>query len=211
MTRQRFGIGNEVAATPAKRSPRCVPLRRPASLLGRFSRGLCLLLPLLAAPASAFDVDAYRELAMASVRQLSTGVAGDIDELIAIQEQLMVLGLEGGVDYMLENPEDSEPLRLVILNAEQMKSMKLVTLVDQWQNGQFLAKKGINQDDLDHFGPIMSLMDSIIQPAFAYLCVKEYKRTGDSELLANARTKLLEISERITLFTPEDVQTAQSQ
>lgn len=162
-------------------------------------------------PASAFDVEAYRELAMVSVRQMSMGVAGDIDELMSLNEQLMVLGLEGGVDYLIENPEGSAPLQWVILNAEQMKSMSLAAIEDQWQKGRFLAKKGINKGELDHFGPIMSLMDAIIQPAYAYLCLKEYKRTGDAELLSVARTKLLEISERVTLFADEEIQTAESQ
>jgi hypothetical protein len=186
---------------------------RKSTVSGRLIRSILALCALmsLSLPASAFDVDGYRELAMVSVRQLSTGVAGDIDELMALNEQLMVLGLEGGVDYLIENPEDSAPLQLVILNAEQMKNMSLATLEDQWQKGKFLAKNGIKKSELDHFGPIMSLMDAIIQPAYAYLCLKQYKRTGDAELLSDARTKLLEISERITLFADEEMQTAQSQ
>ena len=191
------------------RSPKVRQVTPPTRFMATlFALGLTLF---TTPSALAFDVDTYRELAMVGVRQMSTGVAGDIDELMALNEQLMVLGLEGGVDYLVENPDDSTPLQLTILNAEQMKSMSLATIEEQWQKGKFLAKKGIDQGALDHFGPIKTLMDAIIQPAYGYLCVKEYKRTGNAELLSIASTKMLEISERITLFADDEDQTADAQ
>lgn len=145
----------------------------------------------------ALDVEQYEHLANNTIRQMNSGVVGDIDALIAVQEQLMVLGMEGGIDYLQKNPKGGTPLKLVIENAENMKSLTLEEIEALWHGGEFLKKKGIDPEKIDHFGPMMSLMDSVIHPATSYLLIKEYKRTGNPDLLARVKAELFEVMEHI--------------
>lgn len=154
--------------------------------------------------AFALDAHQYEEIAGKTIRQMNSGVAGDIDAMLAMQEQLMILGLEGGVSFLQENPEGGTPLKLVVENAESMKSLTLDEIETLWHEGEFLRKKGIDPDTIDHFGPMMSLMDSVIHPATSYLLIKEYKQTGNPELLARVKAELFEVLEHIKHIHSDD-------
>ena len=114
----------------------------------------------------------------------------------------MVIGMEGGITYLQESPEGGQPLQHVILNAENMKNLTLAQIEDLWHGGGYLKSKGIDPEKIDHFGPLMSLMDSVIHPATSYLLLKEYKRTGDSSLLVRVKAELLEVLEHIKHVQP---------
>lgn len=162
----------------------------------------------LANGVQALDVETYEKYAMNTIRQMNSGVVGDIDAMIAVQEELMILGLEGGVDYLQRNPEGGKPLALVLENAEDMKSLSLDEIEAQWHEGGFLKKKGIDPEKIDHFGPMMSLMDAVIHPATSYLLMKEYKQTGNPDLLVRVKAELFEVLEHVKHVDekPNDVQ-----
>jgi hypothetical protein len=147
----------------------------------------------IAVPAQALDFDNFRKLAQDTIRQMDMGVVGDIDAMIAIQEELIVIGMEGGVDYLQQSPADGQPLQITIMNAERMKEMSLDEIEAQWHEGAYLAKRGIEKDKIEHFGPVMSLMDTVIHPATSYLALIEYKHTGNPEMLARAKAELEEV------------------
>ncbi|MDH5544601.1 MAG: hypothetical protein OEZ43_03345 [Gammaproteobacteria bacterium] len=147
-------------------------------------------------------MDTYRSLANNTIRQMNMGVVGDIDAMIAAQEELMVVGIEGGVSYLQSNPQGGTPLQLTILNAEGMKSLTLDQIETLWHGGEFLKSKGIDPDKIDHFGPMMSLMDAVIHPATAYLLLKEYKISGNTDLLARVKAELLEVLEHVNHVEP---------
>ena len=161
----------------------------------KYGIGFCFFL--VAFNVAALDVVAFNKIANDTIKQMNSGVVGDIDSLIAMQEQLMVLGMEGGIDYLQENPKDAQALIYVIENAEKMKALSLEEIEDLWHGGNYLRGKGINPEDIDHFGPTMSLMDSVIHPATSYLLIQEYKRTGNTDLLARVKGELFEVLEHI--------------
>ena len=156
----------------------------------------------LSASAYALDINTYRQVANDTVRQMNMGIVGDIDAMIVKQEQLMILGIEGGVSFLKENPDGGQPLQHVILNAEGMKGLSLTQIEALWHGGEYLRSKGIDPDKIDHFGPMMSLMDTVIHPATSYLLLKEYKRTGNSDLLVRVKAELLEVLEHINHIQP---------
>ena len=168
--------------------------------------GLGLGLFLMAFNASALDVETFNKIANDTIKQMNSGVVGDIDTLVAMQEQLMVLGMEGGIDFLQERPKDAQALIYVIENAENMKNLSLDEIEDLWHGGSYLRSKGINPEDIDHFGPTMSLMDSVIHPATSYLLIKEYKRTGNTDLLARVKGELFEVLEHIKHVKPSPMQ-----
>jgi len=165
----------------------------------------CLIFGLSGA-APALDVRTFNKLAKDTIRQVNMGVVGDIDALIAVQETLMALGVEGSVKYTQENRSESKPLLIVIQNAEKMRNLKLNEIEKQWHEGEFLRNKGVNMDELNHFGAMNSLMDTIIHPATSYLLLKEYKQTGDASLLARVKGELVEVLEHVKHVNDDSVQ-----
>ena len=153
-------------------------------------------------PAFALDVDSYNRLANETIRQMNMGVVGDIDAMIRRQEELMVIGMEGGIAFLRENPQGGVPLQHVILNAENMKNLSLDDIEALWHEGGYLKGKGIDPEKIDHFGPLMSLMDSVIHPATSYLLLKEYKKTGNRDLLVRVKAELFEVLEHIKHIEP---------
>ncbi len=156
-----------------------------------------LVLLIVTANANALDTTTYKQLAGDTIRQMNNGVVGDIEAMMAVQEQLMLLGMEGGIEFLQQNPQDGAPLQLVIENAENMKRLSLDEIDTLWHGGEFLRSKGIDPEKIDHFGPLMSLMDAIIHPATSYLLLKEYKQTGNSALLERVKAELFEVLEHI--------------
>ena len=158
--------------------------------------------------AMAMDVAQYNALADLTIKQAATGVAGDIDAMIARQERLVRLGIEGSLQYLRSNPKDAAALRLTVQNAKNMMSMTLDEIEELWHQGKYLLSRGIDPEKIDHFGPLMSLMDSIIHPATSYLALKAYKQSGDPDLLARARAELIEVVEHVRHIQPMDTATA---
>lgn len=163
---------------------------------------ICLSLFIPALPVQAMDVQSFRDLANDTIRQMNMGIVGDIDALIAQQERLMIIGVEGGVTFVQQNARGSAPLQHVLLNAEKMKNLSLDEIEVQWHGGEYLRSKGIDQEKIDHFGPMMSLMDSVIHPATSYLLLKEYKMTGNPDLLVRVKAELLEVLEHVNHVQP---------
>lgn len=147
--------------------------------------------------AAAMDVAGFTRLAQFTVKQLNTGLVGDIDDLIAKQEQMIQLGIDGATDYAQKNPEHAKLLRTVVANADAMKKMTLEEIEAQWHEGAYLKKRGMDPEKLDHFGAVSNLMDAVIHPATSYICLTLYKKSGDSELLARANAELVEVIEHV--------------
>jgi len=145
----------------------------------------------LFSPSYALDVNEYRKIAEDTIRQMNMGIAGDIEVVIAMQEKLMILGIEAGVEFLQNDSDNGRPLQLVIVNAENMKTLSLARMEELWVQGKFLKDKGFNPEDLDAFGVMATLMDSVIYPATAYVALEEYKNTGNPELLIRVKTELL--------------------
>lgn len=151
------------------------------------------LLVLISQAAAAFDAAGFTALANQTIRQANMGVAGDIDELIRMQEAMIEMGVQGIEGYVANNPRHAKLLRAVAANAETMKRLSLDDIEAQWHQGEYLDSRGLGHEDLDHFGPVVSLMDAVIHPATAYICLTQYKETGDSTLLARASAELVEV------------------
>jgi len=157
----------------------------------------------LVSVAQAMDIEGFKKIANDTIRQIDMGVIGDIDALMAQQEQLMVIGVEGGVEYLQQNPAGGRPLQLTILNAQDMKDLSLDEIETQWHQGKFYESKGIDRDKIDHFGPLMSLMDAIVHPATSYIALREYKKTGKVELLQRAKSELVEVLVHVAQLSPD--------
>ncbi len=153
----------------------------------------------------ALDDKMFHKLADYTIRQVDMGIIGDIDALLAIQEQLINIGREGGAEYLKSGKEKNpEALRLVLENAEKMKNLSLDEIETLWHEGNFLKSKGIDIHEIEHFGVMNNLMDAVIHPATSYILIKEYKKTGNSDLLQQVKAELIEVLEHIRHIDDEN-------
>lgn len=144
----------------------------------------------------ALDVNTFQKLANYTIRQVNMGVIGDIDALLVMQEQLIKIGEEGGAKYLKTCEENNpEALILVLENAEKMKNLTLEEIESFWHEGNYLKSRGIKVEEIDHFGVMNNLMDTVIHPATSYILIQEYKKTGNSDLLQQVKAELIEVLE----------------
>lgn len=148
--------------------------------------------------AQAIDSERYIKLANASIQEANGGFIPNINQLIKIQQTLIEIGIAGSKEYIRSNPQHADILTEVVNSAESMMNMSLEEIEDQWHQGKYMRAKGFDLDKLDHFGPLFSLMDSIIHPATSYISLKEYKRTRDTQYLGRASAELIEVVEHVS-------------
>ena len=153
----------------------------------------------LATGAYAMDVATFKKLAKDTIRQAMSGSIKDIDKLIAQQEKLFDIGVQGCREYAAtaKNPKDVKIMNLVIKNADKMKAMTLDEIEGAWHEGGVLNKNGIDFDTTDHMGAAISHMDTVVHPATTYIALKEYKKTKDRDLLDQVKDELSEVLEHI--------------
>jgi len=159
-----------------------------------------LLLFLCSSYTLALDIQRYNQHAEDSIRMIRDGRI-DIQHLITLQEQLIRLGVTAIKTYGDRAKPHATMLREVAANAERMKNMSLTDIEQQWHRGGFLKTKGYSIDALDHFGAVNSLMDAVIHPATAYICLKNYQQHPDQALLDQVVAELTEVMEHIK-FVP---------
>lgn len=147
--------------------------------------------------ASAMDAVLFTKLANQTIEEVRGGFVTDINRLIAMQKQMLELGVEGGKRYIQRHPEHRDVLSTVIDNADSMLMMSLEQIEEQWHQGKFMRSQGFDLDKLDHFGELFSLMDAMIHPATSYIALKEYKRTRNANFLSRASAELVEVVEHV--------------
>lgn len=152
---------------------------------------------LVSIPANAMDVAGYKKIANATIKQALSGSVTDIDKLIADQEKLVAMGVAGCKEYAKKAPKDAKIMKIVVDNADKMMAMTLDEIEPAWHEGEVLAEHGIDFDAIDHFGAALSHMDTVVHPATSYIALKEYKKTGDEELLEQVKDELSEVLEHI--------------
>ncbi|MEE8431405.1 MAG: hypothetical protein V3S16_09160 [Candidatus Desulfatibia sp.] len=156
----------------------------------------CALIAFMGTSSLAFEKEAFEKLAKDTIKQVISGSIADIDGLIAIQEKMIALGVEGCKMYVSKAPDakDKKIMELVIGGAEKMKGMTMDEIEEAWHDGGVLGKNGIDADSIG-MGQTMSLMDSVIHPATTYIALKEYKKTKDKALLDQVKDELTAVLE----------------
>jgi len=93
--------------------------------------------------------------------------------------------------------EEIKVMQLVIDNAPSMGSMSLADIEAQWHEGAFTKANGVDISGFDHFSEVLSHYDTIVHPATAIICLKQYKVFGDEALLEQVQDELTEVNEHI--------------
>lgn len=141
----------------------------------------------------AMDVDTYIDVAKQTVGKVKKGKVKDVDKLIAQQEELIRLAIEGALQFAEENPESRKMMHLVVLNSERMKHMSLDEIEKAWHGGEYMKAHGIDINELAHTDAAMNFYDAVVHPATAFIALSEYKDSKDPELLSQVENELTEV------------------
>jgi len=146
-----------------------------------------------------FDKKTYVKIAKKNIGRILTGKV-NADVMLSDMEKLVDLGIEGCKEHMSE-PEtpknEVKMLSTLIDNSGKLTSLTLEQIEEQWHEGGVLKNKGIDIGTMDHFDEAMCHYDSIIHPATAIICLKEYKKTNNEELLDQMKAELAEVAEHM--------------
>jgi len=148
---------------------------------------------------SQFDKKAYAKIAKKTIgRVISNNI--DVDKMSADMEKLVALGVSGCKEYM-GNPEtppaEVKVMKITIENADKMKSLTLDQIETQWHEGGVLKANGVDIGKFDHFDEVMCFVDTVVHPATAIICLKEYRKTKNAELLQQIQDELAEVVEHL--------------
>ena len=151
-----------------------------------------LMLQGLALPSYAADMTKYQKLAQDTIEQAKQGRIRDIDQLIAVQDQLIKIGVDACNEYAEKHPKSKKILELVTTSAGTMKQLSLHEIEEKWHEGGELKKHGYAIKD-DHFGQVGNLIDAVIHPATSFIALNRYKKDNKPEHLDQVVAELSEV------------------
>lgn len=144
-------------------------------------------------PAIAMDTATFKKIANNTIQTVLSGSVSDVDALIADQEKLIAIAIKGCKEYAKKAPKHAKFMKLVIDNADKMTQMTLDEIEPAWHDGEFVNESGIDFDAIDHFSPALSHMDAVLHPATAIIALRDYKSSGDADLLVQVKDELAEV------------------
>ena len=115
-------------------------------------------------------------------------------------DKLLTLGIAGCEEHMGEKETpaiEAKIMRYTIDNAKSMAALSLENIESQWHEGGFLKSKGIDIESYDHFAEVMCHYDAVVHPATAIICLKEYQKSKNEELLEQVKAELAEVKEHL--------------
>ena len=153
-----------------------------------------------AGTAHEFDVKTYIKISKKTIGKIITGNV-DADKMQAEMEELVTMGVEGAKEHMGE-PEtpaaEKKLMQLTIDNADKMMNMSLADIESKFHEGGEAKAAGIPFDQFGHFDEVLCHYDAIIHPATAVICLKEYKKSQNEELLDQIKAELEEVIQHLT-------------
>jgi hypothetical protein len=152
-------------------------------------------------PAAAMDIATYRRLASQSVRELLGGRIEHVEDLLARQERLMQLGVQGCQEFAQAQPKFAPLMALTAADQPAMTRMSVEELEDAWgDEGKRGDGVGMPLSGLGQFSLERDYLDTVVHPATAYVLVRDYRKTGRKQDLERAKGELEEVLEHIKII-----------
>lgn len=146
-----------------------------------------------------FDKVTYEKIVKKTIGNIITGQINP-DGMLKDMERLVEIGVQGCKEHMneVETPEkERKIMKITIDSASQMSGLSLDKIEELWHEGNFLKTNGIDISGMDHFAEVMCHYDAVVHPATAIICLKEYKKARDEELLEQIKAELAEVKEHL--------------
>ena len=158
-----------------------------------------LVSSVFAGSAHQFDVKSFDKIAKRNIGRVVSGNI-DADKMLADMEELVKIGIAGCKEHMGEAetpPEEVKIMKITMENANKMASLTLNDIEAQWHEGGALKANGIDTSKYDHFAEVMCHYDAVVHPATAIICLNEYKKTSNEDLLEQVKDELAEVREHL--------------
>ena len=146
-----------------------------------------------------FDVKNFQKIAKKNIGMVISGNI-DADKMLADMENLVEIGVAGCKKHMGEPgtpPDEVKLMKITVENAAKMKSLTLSEIEAQWHDGGFAKSSGIDISKFKHFDKVMCYYDGVVHPATAVICLREYKKTSNEDLLDQIKDELAEVVEHM--------------
>ena len=146
-----------------------------------------------------FDKKGYSKIVKKNIGRIISGNI-DVDRMLTDMDQLLNMGIAGCEEHMGEKETpatEAKMMRYTIDNARSMPALSLDKIEAQWHEGGFLKSKGIDINVFSHFDEVMSHYDAVVHPATVIICLKEYQKSKNEELLEQMKAELAEVKEHI--------------
>ncbi len=143
------------------------------------------------------DTEKFAATATEVIRESMKGEGADTQKMLQQLEQLIEMGIASSKAYAAATPEFNKMLTLVVDQAEAMQSMSLDQIEEEWHEFGYLSRNGIDAESIEHFGPAISLMDSIVHPATSVIAIRTYQQDKDDEYLEQVKAELSEVLEHL--------------
>lgn len=146
-----------------------------------------------------FDIKTYDKIAKKTIGSVVSGNI-DVDKMLSDMKKLVDFGISGCEEYMGEPetpPEEVKIMKITSENAKRMSSLTLDEIKAQWHKGGVLKANGIDINKFNHFSVVMCYYDAVVHPAIAIICLKEYRKTENEELLDQLEYELAEVRQHL--------------
>ena len=143
--------------------------------------------------ALATEFSEFKKIATETIKQVKGGEIKNIDELIEMQSTLIHIGKAASKNYGATNPKSAKMMKLVVAQAETMKTLSLSQIETQWHEKTYLKGKGIPESLLSDKSKPGNYMDAVVRPATTYILLSEFKRTKDKNLLIQVVDELEQV------------------
>ena len=153
----------------------------------------CIMVIAMVSVSMADHIDDYKNIAEETVQAIIKGSVSNVDRLISNQEKLMEIAIEECQEHKEESSKDAKLMSLVIENVSRMKGSTLEDIENDWHYGELPKANGIDFDSLDPLGPATILMHMAVHPASAYVALRDYKTSKDSDMLDLVKDELSEV------------------
>ncbi len=146
-----------------------------------------------------FDKASFDKIAKKTIGGILSGKV-DVDAMLIDMNKLLEIGIAGCKEHMTEAEtpaEEKKIMKITIDNAQKMTSLTLDQIEAQWHENGALKANGIDTEKYDHFSEVNCHYDTIVHPATALICLKQYKKTKDEDLLEQVKDELVEVREHL--------------
>lgn len=146
-----------------------------------------------------FDNAVYEKLAKKTIAAVISGKI-DAKQMLSDLEKMVAMGIAGCKVHINKKgtpAEEKKIMKLVVEHADKMAELTLEQIEEQWHEGGVLKENDIDIDKYEHFSVVMCRLDAVVHPATGIICVNDYKKSKDDELLEQIKAELEEVVEHL--------------
>jgi len=156
--------------------------------------GLFAVLAASQSKAWAFDRDAYKSRAEATLAEYNTKRLANSKATLARLDEMIALGTVGMKEFGAQHPKYAKLMDAAIADSQAMKAMTDVQMEQKWgETGTGGDAVGIPLKSLAEFGEERAYLELVVGPAHQYIFVRKWETDKKARWLEHARDEAVEL------------------